>query len=70
MGTAVIPHGDASPVLDSSKHPFHHVAVPVKLFVYLYGYLASLARRDARLYAPLTQAFPEPVRIVAAIGKE
>src|SRR6185437_593205 len=70
MGTAVIAHGDATPVFEFSEHVVDGVALLVEGLAVAQLSFAVLTRRDAGSDAVALQRCPEPVGVITAVGDQ
>ena len=70
MGTAIVPHGNSTPILDPVKHNFDVVALFVKGCAVAAPCRSVLARRNTRCDTLLLQGGDEPIRIIAAVGDQ
>ena len=70
MGTAVIAHGDAAPVLDATEHDLDVMALFVEEFAVPGLFPAAFAWRDTRRDAFFLQRSTEPVGVVATVGNQ
>lgn len=70
MGASVVAHGDAPPVFEPSEHVFDFMPLLVQDTIIFVLHFAVFLRRDAGHDAPFDQGRPEPVGIIAAIGKQ
>ena len=67
MGTAVITHGDAPPVLKFGEHVLDFVPLFVEIFVIINRLFAVLSGRDAGRYSLSSQRRTEPIAVIASI---
>lgn len=70
MGASVIAHGHSPPVLDSSKHVLHFVALLVEYFVVINRGFATFPGRYAGSDSLVMQGFSKPSGIISSIGKQ
>ncbi len=70
MGTAIIAHGNPTPILDPPDHALDCVPLAVEGLVIAALYRSVLARRDARCDPLVLQCGDEPVGIIAAVGNQ
>lgn len=68
MGTTVVAHGDAPPVLESSEHILDLVTMFVEVDVIRDEGRAVFLRRNARGHAFGFQSSSEPLSIIASVG--
>ena len=70
MGTAIIPHGNSTPILDPPEHDLDCVSLLVEGLVVAATCRSVLARRDARGDALVLQRGDEPISLIATIGNQ
>lgn len=70
MGTSVVAHGDAPPVLEAPEHDLDLVALAVEDLVVSQIEAAPRHGRDAGGDASLCQAGSEAIAVIAAVGKQ
>ena len=70
VGTAIVPHGNPTPILDPAKHDLDFVAVFVEGFAVAAQRSSVLARWDARCDTLLLEGGDEPIRIIVAVGDQ
>ena len=70
MGTAIIPHGNPTPILDPAKHNLDFVTLFVEGFAVAAPCRSVLARRNAWCDTLLLEGGDEPIRIIAAVGDQ
>jgi hypothetical protein len=70
VGASVVPGGDAAPVLELGEHVLDPVALLVERLVIGQRDFPAFGGGDAGLAAPFGESVPEPIAVVAAIGKE
>jgi len=68
VGTAIVPPGNPTPILDPAKHHLDFVALFVKGCAVAAPCRSVLARRTTRCDTLLLQGGDEPIRIIAAVG--
>ena len=70
MGTAIIPPGNPTPILDPPEHDLDFVALFVEGLVVAALCRSVLARRNAWCDALLLECRDEPIRIIAAVSEQ
>ena len=70
MGASIIAGVDASPVLETTKHVFDLVPLPIEVLVVIDLYSAVGSRWDAGGYAARCQGFAEPVGVVTPVAQQ
>ena len=70
MGTAIIPHGNPTPILDPPEHALDVVALFVEGFVVATPRRSVFPRRNAGCDALLPEGGDEPVGIIATVGDQ
>ncbi len=70
VGASVIAHGYPSPILDSSKHVLHFVALSVEYVVVINRSFATFPGRYAGSDSPVAQGFSKPCGIISPIGRQ
>ena len=68
MRTAVIPGGDAAPILEPAKQALNEVAALVQLGVVDDGLFALGAARNAGLDATFGKGLAQPVAVITLVG--
>lgn len=70
MGTAIIPHGNPTPILDPPEHDLDFVALFVEGFVVATPCRSVFPWRNAGCDALLPEGGDEPIGIIAAVGDQ
>ena len=70
MGTAVVAHSDAAPILQAPKHDLDFMPLFIKGFIVVDGNLAVFFAGNAGGDAAGPQAMTEPIGIITAIGEQ
>ena len=68
MGTAIVPHGDPTPILDPAEQNLDFVALFGACVAGAAPFRSVPARRDARCDAPRLQGGDEPISVRASVG--
>ncbi len=68
MGTAIIPHGNPTPILDPAKHDLDCVPLFIEGFAIAAPCRSVLARRNAWCEPLLLEGSDEPIRIIPGVG--
>lgn len=70
VGTAVVSHGNSSPILKTAKHNLNFVALLVESFIIFGGVLPISFGRNTGGYASTEQYLTKPVCIIASICQQ
>ena len=70
MGTAIVAGRDASPILEPCEHILDFVALLIERLVVGRRDFPAFGRRNAGLAASSAQGGPEPIAVIATIGKK
>lgn len=70
MGTAIVPHGNPTPILDPPEHDLDFVALFVEGLVIAALCRSVLARWNAWCDALLLEGSDEPIRIIATVSEQ
>jgi len=70
VGATVIASGDAPPILELGEHILDFVALLIEYLVIGQRDFPAFGGRYARLAASLAEGGPEPIAVIATVGKK
>ena len=70
MGATIVAGCDAPPILEPCKHDLDFVALLIKFLVIGQRDFPAFGRGNAGLAASFGESMPEPIAVIAAVGKK